>query len=107
MSGFLKDLGFLRFILLLSIVVLILASPFAGEKSVTHGWRMLTTMIFPVMVPMYFFILPLDMTMCGIMMQAKSDTGRLRYKRIIWLEAVLLGVLLLAWLPFVFRLVNA
>lgn len=106
MIDFVARLGPLRLVLLMSVVILILAAPFAGDTSITHGWRMLTTMIFPVLVPMYFFVLPLDMTMCGIMMQDKPGPDRIRYKYIIRLELVLLGVLLLAWMPFAYRLVN-
>ncbi len=106
MLTFLKSLGPLRLVLLLSVVILILAAPFVGEKTVTHGWQMMTTVIFPVMVPMYFFILPLDMTMCGILMQDKPKSIRANYKRIIWFELGLLVMLLLAWLPFVYRLVG-
>jgi len=107
MIALLKSLGLLRFLLLFSVVVLILSAPFVGEKTILHGWQMITSVIFPVMVPMYFFILPLDMTMCGIMMQDKPEQIKLKYKRIIWLEIILLIVLLLAWLPFVYRLFNA
>ena len=97
----------MRFVLLLSVVILIVAAPFTGDKTVTYGWQMMTTVIFPVLVPMYFFILPLDMTMCGILMQDKSDAVRSNYKLIIWFELVLLVILLLAWLPFVYRLVGS
>ena len=107
MLSFLKSLGPLRFILLFSVVVLIFAAPFAGGKSIMHGWQMATTIIFPVMVPMYFFVLPLDMTMCGILMQDKSQNTRTNYKRIIWFEIILLIILLLAWLPFANRLFNS
>ncbi len=106
MFNFFKSLGPLRFVLLLSVVILILAAPFVGEKTVMHGWQMMTTVIFPVMVPMYFFVLPLDMTMCGILMQDKPQSVRTNYKRIIWFEVGLLLLLLLAWLPFVYRLIG-
>jgi hypothetical protein len=97
----------MRIFLLFTVVILIAAAPFVGDKTVMHGWELITTVIFPVMVPMYFFILPLDMTMCFIMMQEKPDDVRKHYRRIIWLELVLMILLLLAWLPFVIRLVSS
>ena len=107
MFTFLKSLGPMRLILLLSVVMLIAAAPFVGEKTVMHGWQLVTTVIFPVMVPMYFFILPLDMTMCFILMQEKPEHVRRHYKRIIWLEAALMALLLLAWIPFALRLFSS
>lgn len=107
MLTFLKSLGPLRLILLFTVVLLIAAAPFAGEKTVMHGWKLITTVIFPVMVPMYFFILPLDMTMCFVMMQEKPDAVRNHYKRIIRLEVILMILLLLTWLPFVTRLLGS
>ena len=94
-------------LLLLSAVILILAAPFAGDQTIKQGWMMVPTLIFPVMVPMYFFILPLDMTMCLIMMQDKAQDIRENYKRIIWLEIILMVLLLLAWLPYAVRLFNS
>ena len=107
MMRFLASLGPMRLFLLFTVVVLIGGAPFVGEKTIMSGWQLITTVIFPVMVPMYFFILPLDMTMCFILMQEKPDQIRSHYKRIIWLELILMLLLLLAWLPFIFRLFNS
>ena len=107
MLSFLKSLGPMRLFLLLTVVILIAGAPFVGEKTVLQGWQLITTVIFPVMVPMYFFILPLDMTICFIKMQEKPEQVRRHYKRIIWLEVALMALLLLAWLPFVLRLFDS
>lgn len=107
MIKFLLSLGPLRLTLLLPVVILIVAAPLIGDQTVMHGWKLITTVIFPVMVPMFFFILPLDMTMCLIMMQEKPDAIKKRYRQIIWLELALMVVLLLAWLPFVIRLLSS
>lgn len=104
MLKFLRSLGPMRLFLLFTVLVLIAGAPFAGEKTIMQGWKLITTVIFPVMVPMYFFILPLDMTMCFILMQEKPAEVKSHYKRIIWLESALMLLLLLAWLPFVMRL---
>ena len=107
MLTFLKLLGPMRLFLLSIVVLLIASAPFAGEQTVTQGWRLITTVIFPVLVPMFFFILPLDMTMCFILMQEKPADVSRHYKRIIWLELILMALLLLAWLPFVMRLLGS
>lgn len=103
----LKSLGPMRMFLLSTVLVLIAGAPLAGGQVVMQGWQLITTVIFPVLVPMLFFILPLDMTMCFILMQEKSDRVRSRYRRIILLEAALMILLLLAWLPFVMRLLSS
>ena len=107
MMHFIKSLGPMRIFLLFIVVILIAGAPFVGEQTVMQGWQLITTVIFPVMVPMLFFILPLDMTMCFILMQEKPAQVQKHYKHIIRLELILMTLLLLAWLPFVMRLFNS
>ncbi len=99
-------LGALRFMLALTIVVLVIAAPFSAGETQYSGMKLLTGVIAPALVPMYLFIMPLDMTMCAIYMSGKQDADRRRYRKIIWIDGILLIVLVLAWLPFFLRLLR-
>ena len=98
--------GTLRAMLFGLVVILILLAPFAGGKVVVAGWSMVTTLIAPTFYVILVFVLPLDLMMTWIFMSDKKGAERERFKRIIWLEVILLVLLLLSWAPFVGRLVG-
>ena len=103
---FMREIGLLRALLFILIAALILSAPLALLETHKSGWLMLPTLIAPTIVPMLVFIVPLDMTMCAIQMTSKGQAQRKRYVRIIWYDAVSLGLLLLAWLPFLWKLLS-
>ncbi|MDX1514367.1 MAG: hypothetical protein R3174_11570, partial [Gammaproteobacteria bacterium] len=52
------------------------------------------------------FVLPLDITMSVVFMSDKEGEERRRYQRIIRTEAVLFVLMLLSWIPFLYRLLK-
>lgn len=100
-------LGIQRALLLLGVVVLIATAPYAGGETAYSGWLMWPTLLAPALAPMLVFVLPLDMTMCGILMADRTAAERRRYRAIIILDLVLLIVLVAAWSPFFLDLVDS
>lgn len=92
--------------LALTIVLLVVAAPFSGGETQYSGMKLLTGVIAPALVPMYLFIMPLDMTMCAIYMADKEGLEKRRYRGIIWIDCILLVVLIFVWLPFFLRLLR-
>lgn len=103
---FARFLGPLRSALVLFTVVCIIAGPFAVGETRTTGWAMVPTLLIPSLTPVLFFVLPMDMVMSGVFMSDKPEQARRRYRFIIRMQAVLLALLALAWLPFVLNLVS-
>lgn len=99
-SKFIWRVGVLRAMLAAVTVLLILAAPFAGGETQLSGWAMMPTLIAPALVPILFFVFPLDMTMSAVYMSGKSAEHKPRYRFIIAMDIVLLLLLILAWLPF-------
>ena len=103
---FLREIGPLRVMLLILVTALIFSAPLAIVETHKSGWLMLPTLIAPTIVPMLVFVIPLDITMCAIQMTSKGLSQRKRYIRIIWYDIASLIVLLLAWLPFFWKLLS-
>ena len=99
-------LGALRLMLVALALVVCVAAPFSEGPVVYSGWRLATTVIAPAIFAMLVFLLPLDMIMSAVFMSGRDPAARARLRRIILAELVLLAVLVLAWLPFVLRLLN-
>ncbi len=106
MTRLINHLGVLRFLLVLIMVLLMLAAPFSGGGAQYSGWALYPTVIAPALVPMFLFIMPLDMTMCAVYMSGNDDVGKRRYRSIIWIDLILLAVLISVWLPFFVRLLK-
>ena len=92
--------------LALLVLVVSAASPFSEGPAVYAGWRLATTMIAPAIFVMLVFLLPLDMIMSAVFMSGGSPARRSRFRRIMGIELVLLVAMVVAWLPFVLRLLN-
>jgi hypothetical protein len=99
-------LGLLRLLLLLVTAIIVIAAPLAGETTYYYDWRIFPTVIAPVIMVMLIFALPLDMLMTSIFMLDTVGTQRRRLRNIIWVELGALVLLLLAWIPFLLRLLN-
>ncbi len=91
----------------LFLLVLVLSAPFAGGESARSGWAMWPTLIAPALVPIFFFVLPLDMTMTAIGRAGAEGEERARLTTVLRFDVLLLAVLFGAWLPFFLELLNA
>ena len=105
-ARFLRRVGFLRAALMITTVLLILLSPFAGGHIQTSGWALITTLIAPVCFVLFVFVLSLDMLMTRVFMSGATGTERKRLVVILRSEALLLLILLASWAPFVVTLLR-
>ena len=103
---FWQYVGPLRGMLYLLIVILSITALFSMGGTQKSGLMMFPTLIAPAIVPMIFFVIPLDMTMCSIMMSGREPVVRKRYRHIIFFNTLSFVVLLGAWYPFYYRLLN-
>ena len=103
---FWKYVGPLRGMLYLLILILSFTAIFSMGDTQKSGLMMYPTLIAPATVPMILFVLPLDMTMCAIMMSGRDASVRKRYQHMILLDALAFLILLGAWFPFYYRLIS-
>jgi len=92
--------------LYLAVLMLIIAAVFSFGETQKSGLMMFPTLIAPAVVPMLYFVIPLDMIMCTILMSGKEADERRRYKHMILSDLVAFAALFAAWLPFYWRLLS-
>ncbi|MGH8616039.1 MAG: hypothetical protein ACREYF_29515 [Gammaproteobacteria bacterium] len=63
--------------------------------------------VFPALVVLFAFLLPLDMLMCRIFRSEQEGREVQRYADIIRYELMILALMLAAWTPFWIRLLKA
>lgn len=105
-SSLIAKFGLLRILLLLVTAVIVIAAPLAGDTVYYSDWRIFPTLIAPVLMVMLLFALPLDMLMTGIFMLDTQGDQRRRLRTIAWVELAALVLLLVAWMPFLLRLLD-
>lgn len=98
-----SKLGVLRTLLAMVILWFVVSAPFAGEIDYS-GWSIVPTLLVPVLVPIVFFVLPMDIIMSRVIMS--EGEARARLKAVIITDVVLLVVLLLVWAPYFVRLLR-
>ncbi|MGH8644640.1 MAG: hypothetical protein ACREX4_09365 [Gammaproteobacteria bacterium] len=91
--------------LLLAAGVLAAAGPFAAATE--FGTAILLSNVFPALVVLFAFLLPLDMLMCRIFRSEQRGRELQRYADIVRYEVITLAFLLAAWTPFWIRLFKA
>ena len=87
--------------MLISLAILdMLAAPVAGAPVIYNGWGLVRTLIAPVLAPILLQVLLLDALMGRVMMGSARGMERARYRRILTVNLVFSGALLLWWLPY-------
>ena len=104
-SSTIRFTGPLRAMLFAGIIAMAAAAAFSAGGMQTSGIMIFPTLIVPAVVPMIFFVLPLDMTMCAIMMSGKTDAEKKRYRKLILCDIVAMVLLFAAWWPFYSKLI--
>lgn len=104
--NFCRRIGALRTGLAIATIVVMAAAPFADGSTHMHDWRLFPSVIAPTLMMMLVFTLPLDITMAYVFMSDASEIERQRLRVIIRFEALLLVLMVLSWIPFMFRVLD-
>lgn len=106
MSGWLSDLGPLRLMLALLVLLVILMAPAALGETRLDWPFVLPTVIAPAVAPILFFVLMLDVLMTRVWMSGAEEAARARLRRALRFDLVVTAVLVAAWTPFFLRLAG-
>lgn len=93
--------------LVIIVLLLILMGPISGGEARLAGFALVTSVVAPAFYVIMLFVLPLDITMTRVFMKEAQGTERARYGFIIRLELALFALMLLAWLPFILKLLES
>ena len=103
-ENLLRQMGVLRVVLVGLAILDMLAAPRPGTAVVYSGWEVVPTLILPVLAPILLQVLLLDALMGRVMMSSAKGAERARYRRIVTVNLVFSGALVLWWLPYFLKL---
>jgi len=106
LNNWIKSLGTLRALMMLSALACIVAAPFANGTTYVHDWRLLPSVIAPSIMMMLVFAIPLDVCMAKIFMTDADAGEKARLTRAIYIEIVIMVALVLSWLPFMLKVMD-
>jgi hypothetical protein len=102
-----RILGPQRTMLLAMVAAVIVASPFAAPHASAEGLQFWPQVLAPVFAGILVFVLPLDIAMSRLFQREAHGGDVGRYAAIVRIQSWALVLLVLAWIPFFVRLVNA
>ncbi|HEX9627819.1 MAG TPA: hypothetical protein VGA00_12840 [Acidiferrobacterales bacterium] len=94
------ELGVLRLVLVALALICLALMPPAGAAVGYSGWPLVRTVLVPVVAPLVFMVLLLDALMSAVFLADQRGPARRRYARILAVDLVAAGLLLVFWLPF-------
>ena len=106
LNNWIKSLGTLRVLMMLTALACIVAAPFADGKTYVHDWRLLPSVIAPSVMMMLVFAIPLDVCMAKVFMSAADEHEKARLGRAISVELVVMVALVLSWTPFMLKVMD-
>ncbi|MHC8864246.1 hypothetical protein ACYVVI_03535 [Arenicellales bacterium IMCC57338] len=101
-----EKLGTLRVMLLSVLALLTVLAPFALETTGYEGWALASTVIVPALVPIFFFVSLLDLLMSAIYRSSSDGDIRDKYQLVIKVEVVFLMMMMGAWMPLFWGVLN-
>ena len=101
---FLIQLRPLRVALLLCVLFAIVIRPEIGTPMAYSGWPFVTTLLMPVLAPLFFMLLLLDALMSRVWMSEARGEERKRLRLVVNMDLLAALLLLVFWLPFFFTL---
>ena len=101
-----RDFGLFRNVMLALTVMLALLGPLNDGVTYLSGWRFFTSVVAPAMMVIIVFLLMLDITMARVFAKDAEPARSVTLRRASNTEALALLVLLLAWSPFVLRMLG-
>lgn len=98
-SNILKQLKPLRVVLILGALITLVLKPDIGTPVDYEGWGMVSTLLIPVLAPLFFMVLMLDALMSRVWMSEAQGEERKRLRMVVWIDLVIGVLMLIFWLP--------
>lgn len=93
-------LGWMRILLFAVAIISIVATPKPGTLADYATWRIVPTLLIPVLTPLIFMLLLMDSLMSRIWMTDKEADARHHYRVAIALNLLFAAGIVLAWYPY-------
>ncbi len=100
MKSFLQDLRPMRALLLLAVLISIVFKPVPGTEAVYEGWPVFSTLLLPVLSPIFLMLLWLDSLIAKLWSTQTEGAEQKRYKMILRIDLVLSVIFIAVWYPY-------
>ncbi len=106
-SGILRQLGPLRVALSTVVLLLVAIAPFSGMDTNYDNLSVIPTIVAPVLVPIVFFVLWLDVLMSKVFgSQATTEFDKKRHRLAVRVNIIAVVLLVAAWTRFYYQLIG-
>ncbi|MCG6886486.1 MAG: hypothetical protein LJE74_04700 [Proteobacteria bacterium] len=102
----LRKLRPLRVVLLLGAIITIFLRPEIGTPVAYEGWGIVSSLLAPVLAPLFFMVLMLDALMSRVWMSEAEGAERDRLQLVVRIDMTIGVLLLIAWLPLFIALTK-
>ena len=100
MTSFLHDLRPMRIILITAVLISMIFKPAPGTELVYEGWPVFTTLLLPVLSPIFLMLLWLDSLIAKLWSTQTEGAEQKRYKMILRINLSLSLIFILVWLSY-------
>lgn len=100
MYSVLNDLRPMRVLLLLAVVISIVFKPAPGTELVYEGWGIFSTLLLPVLSPIFLMLLFLDSLIAKMWSTQTEGAEQKRYKMILRVDLGLSVIFILVWYTY-------
>ena len=100
MKSVLQDLRPMRVLLILAVLISIIFKPTPGTEIVYEGWAVFTTLLLPVLSPIFLMLLWLDSLIAKLWSTQTEGAEQKRYKMILRINLSLSIIFILVWFPY-------
>lgn len=102
----LKEMGFLRLLLLFTVIFFDSVVPTSGTHESYAGLDALFNTVLPSLTPLLFMVLLLDALMSRVMIDGKDESGKVVSRRNSYISLALALSLILFWASFYLELIG-
>lgn len=100
MARWARELGVLRWLLLIGVVITFVLAPAAGTSGSYTGWALVPSVLIPVIAPLLLMLLLLDALMSRVFMTDTHGDARRRLRMIVTLNLIVAAALVIYWIPY-------
>ena len=100
MKSVLHDLRPMRVFLILAVLISIIFKPAPGTEIIYEGWPVFSTLLLPVLSPIFLMLLWLDSLIAKLWSTQTEGDEQKRYKMILRINLSLSIIFIIVWYPY-------
>ena len=100
MKSVLQDLRPMRVLLIVAVLISMIFKPTPGTEIVYEGWDVFSSLLLPVLSPIFLMLLFLDSLIAKLWSTQTEGAEQKRYKMILRIDLSLSIIFILAWFTY-------